>query len=81
LFYEYLWPMSSVTFAYLAGQPDIIYSALDPDDDYMLDDYRDKVLLGWRYTFSEDAQIRVSISHEVAEEGFGGGAVQFQMFF
>ncbi len=81
VFYEYLWPMSGVTFAYLAGQPDIIYTASDPDDDYMLDDYRDKVLLGWRYTFSEDAQIRVSISHEIAEEGFGGGSIQFQMFF
>ena len=81
VFYEYLWPMSGVTFAYLAGQPEIIYTAPDPSDNYDLDDYRDKLMLGWRYTFSEDAQIRLSISHEIAEEGFGGGAIQFQMFF
>ncbi len=81
VFYEYQWPMSGVTLAYMAGQPDIIYTASDPGDDYKRDDYRDKVMLGWRYTFSEDAQIRVSISHEISAEGFGGGAVQFQMFF
>jgi hypothetical protein len=38
-------------------------------------------MVGWRYTFSADAQIRLSISHEVAAQGFGGGAIQFQMFF
>jgi hypothetical protein len=80
-FYEYLWPASSVTFAYAFGQPDIIYTAPDPSDNYELDNYRDKVILGWRYTFSENAQIRLSISHEISAEGFGGGAVQFQMFF
>jgi hypothetical protein len=58
-----------------------IDAAPTPDDSYDLGDYRDKVMVGWRYTFSKDAQIRVSISHEVAEQGFGGGAIQFQMFF
>lgn len=81
IFYEYLWPTSGATLAYAFGQPDIIYTAPDATDNYNLDDYRDKLILGWRYTFSEDAQIRLSISHEVAAEGFGGGAVQFQMFF
>lgn len=81
VFYEYLWPMSGVTFAYAFGQPDIIYNSPDANDNYILDDYRDKLVLGWRYTFSKDAQIRLSISHEVSASGFGGGAVQFQMFF
>ena len=81
VFYEYLWPMSGLTLAYMAGQPDINYAAPAPGDSYDLGDYRDKVMVGWRYTFSADAQIRVSISHEVAAQGFGGGAIQFQMFF
>jgi hypothetical protein len=81
VFYEYLWPMSGLTLAYMAGQPDINYTAPAPRDSYELGDYRDKVMVGWRYTFSADAQIRVSISHEVAAQGFGGGAIQFQMFF
>jgi hypothetical protein len=81
VFYEYLWPMSGVTLGYMAGQPDIMYTATAPGDNYDLGDYRDKIMIGWRHTFSADAQIRASISHEIAEEGFGGGAVQFQMFF
>ena len=81
VFYEYLWPTSGVTFAYAFGQPDIIYTAPDPGDDYTLDEYHDKLILGWRYTFSDDAQIRLSISHEISAHGFGGGALQFQMFF
>jgi hypothetical protein len=80
-FYEYLWPNSSATFAYAFGQPDIAFHAPDPTEDYDLDDYRDKIIAGWQYNFSRDAQIHLSISHEVSAQGFGGGAVRFQMFF
>ncbi len=80
-FYEFLWPNSGATFAYAFGQPDIAYRAPDPAENYKLDDYRDKLILGWRYNFSENAQIDLSVSHEVSVQGFGGGAVRFQMFF
>lgn len=80
-FYEYLWPNSGVMFGYAFGQPDIAFRAPDPTENYNLDDYRDKLIIGWRYNFSEDAQIHVSLSHEVSAKGFGGGAVRFQMFF
>lgn len=80
-FYEYLWPNSGATFAYAFGQPDIVFEAPDPTDSYRRDDYRDKLIVGWRYNFSEDAQIHVSVSHEVSVNGFGGGAVRFQLFF
>ncbi|MGB5626329.1 MAG: hypothetical protein WBM61_11385 [Woeseiaceae bacterium] len=80
-FYEYLWPNSGVTFAYAFGQPDIVFQALDATESYKRDDYRDKLVVGWRYNFSEDAQIHVSVSHEVSVNGFGGGAVRFQLFF
>jgi hypothetical protein len=80
-FYEYLWPNSGATFAYAFGQPDIIFQAPDATDSYKRDDYRDKLVVGWRYDFSEDAQIHVSVSHEVSVNGFGGGAVRFQLFF
>lgn len=80
-FYEYLWPNSGATFAYAFGQPDIVFQAPDAAESYKLDDYRDKLSIGWRYNFSKDAQIHVSISHEVSVNGFGGGAVRFQMFF
>ena len=80
-FYEYLWPESGVTLAYAFGLPDAAYTAPDPAENFELDDYWDKVIVGWRYTFSENAQIRLSISHEISAKGFGGGAVQFQTFF
>jgi len=80
-FYEYLWPNSGATLAYVFGQPDIALRAPDPTANYNLDDYRDKVSVGWRYNFSEDAQMHMSVSHEVSARGFGGGAVRFQMFF
>ena len=80
-FYEYLWPSSGLTVAYAAGQPDFTYAALEPDDSFTGGRYTDKLILGWRYTFSANAEIRVSISQEVSEGGFGGGAIQYQMFF
>jgi hypothetical protein len=81
VFYEYLWPNSGATFAYAFGQPDIAFRAPDRAENYVLDDYRDKLIIGWRYNFSDDAQVHVSVSHEVSAKGFGGGAVRFQMFF
>lgn len=80
-FYEYNWPNSGATFGYALGQPDIAFRALEPADNFNLDDYRDKLIVGWRYNFSDHAQIHVSVSHEVSAHGFGGGSVRFQMFF
>lgn len=81
VFYEYLWPNSGATIAYAFGQPDITFRAPDPTENYQLDDYRDKLIAGWRYNFSENARLDLSVSHEVSVRGFGGGAVRFQMFF
>ncbi|MEE4160920.1 MAG: hypothetical protein V2I25_00340 [Woeseiaceae bacterium] len=81
IFYEYRWVASGVTIAYAAGQPDFAYDALDAEASIDGGDYTDKLILGYRYTFSDNALIRASIAHEVSETGFGGGAVQFQMFF
>jgi hypothetical protein len=80
-FYEYLWPNSSATFGYGFGRPDIAFQAIDATENYKLEDYWDKLMVGWRYAFSDDAQIYVSVAHEVSAKGFGGGAIRFQMFF
>ncbi len=81
VFYERLRPNSAWSVAYAFGMPDIAYEALDPAESFAQDDYTDKLILGWRYSFSPDAQIRFSISQEVSEQGFGGGSLQYQMFF
>jgi hypothetical protein len=80
-FYEYQWTSSGVSIAYAAATPDFAYEALDPEDSFTGGRYTDKLILGWRYTFNQNAEIRVSVAQEVSEQGFGGGAVQYQMFF
>lgn len=80
-FYEYLWPSSGASLAYVAGRPDFTFDANDPDESFAGSNYTDKVIVGWRYTFSENAEIRVSVAQEISNGGFGGGAVQYQMFF
>lgn len=81
VFYERLRQQSSWLLAYAFGQPDIAYESLGGQPGYRQDDYTDKLIAGWEYGFSDDARIRFTISHEVSEKGFGGGAVQYQMFF
>jgi hypothetical protein len=80
-FYEYLRTSSGVSLAYVAGSPDFKFEALDPDESFSDSGYTDKLIVGWRYTFSKDAEIRVSLAHEVSNSGFGGGSIQYQMFF
>ena len=80
-FYEFLWPSSGVTVAYALGTPDYDFEALDPDQSFSDSLYTDKIILGWRYTFSENGEIRVSVAQAISNPGFGGGAVQYQMFF
>jgi hypothetical protein len=81
VFYEYLWPNSGATLAYAFAQPDGSFQISNPNDIIDLQDYSDKIIAGWRFAFSQDAQIRILISHEVSNTGFGGGSIQFQMFF
>lgn len=80
-FYEYLWPRNGLTVAYAFGEPDAQYTTLDETRNFSIDGYRDKVILGWRHIFSADAQILISVSQEVSAGSFGGGNLQFQMFF
>jgi hypothetical protein len=80
VFYERLWPRNGVSLAYAFGLPDANYESLTGGNPYQLDEYGDKLILGWRHRFSREAQLLISISHEVSAQGFGGGNVQFQMF-
>lgn len=81
VFYEYLLRSSGWTFGYAGASPDFTYEATDPAASYAGGNYTDKLIVNWRYDFSDSAAIRFGISHEVSETGFGGGYVQYQMFF
>lgn len=80
-FYERLRTNSGISIGYALGLPDFTYTAIDPDESYAQGEFSDKLILGYRYRFSPQAEIRASISQEVSEQGFGGGAIQFQLFF
>jgi hypothetical protein len=80
-FYEYLRVNSGINVGYAFGAPDFDYAAVEPDASYSDGDFSDKLIVGFRYSFSERAEVRASISHEISQRGFGGGSVQFQMFF
>lgn len=81
VYYEYLLPNSGLTLAYVAGVPEAEFRIDDPDDGINIESYGDKIIGGWRYTFSGDAQLRIFFSHELANGGFAGSSVQYQMFF
>ena len=80
-FYEYLRANSGISVGYALGVPDFEYVAAAPDASYSLGEFSDKLIVGFRYAFSARAHVRASLSQEVSQRGFGGGAVQFQMFF
>lgn len=50
-------------------------------DTSSVDDYTDKVKLGWTCAFTPTAILQLSISHEIDLQQFGGGNVQFQTLF
>ena len=82
VFYEYQLQSNGFTVAYASGLPDIQYDNLvNPDESFTLDEYQDKLIVGWRHDFSKGARVWVSIAHEVSAKGFGGGNVWYQMFF
>jgi hypothetical protein len=81
VFYERLRANSGISLGYSLGLPDFTYTAVDPDASYAQGEFSDKLILGFRYTFSPQAEVRASVSQEVSQQGFGGGAVQFQLFF
>ncbi len=45
------------------------------------DGYLDKLKLGWYYRFPNNAELNISISHQVSIGGFGGANLQYIMLF
>lgn len=87
VFYEYLWPRSGLTIAFAAGFPEIDFRIDDPNEVFDIDSNGEKLIIGWRQEISRNAHVRVLISQEVTPSdgdfagGFGGGSLQYQMFF
>ncbi len=57
------------------------YVSYPDQDNYSRTDNSSKVMLAYHYTFKNNARFIFSISHEIDTEGFGGGNLQYIMFF
>ena len=60
---------------------DYEYQDFGYKSDYSDKRYTDKLKLGWIYSFPNNAQINISLSHQVSIGGFGGANLQYIMFF
>jgi hypothetical protein len=82
IFYERFWSDHILELGYMLAlygwSYDSVNNALDADLDRK---YYDKIYLGYGFSFNENAVIRISVSHQPAISGFGGGNVQYIMFF
>ncbi len=81
VFYERLWTKNSLMAAAVVSAPNASYEGWVEEAQRLPESFADKLILGWRHRFSPEAQLQISVSHKVTGAGFGGGNVQFQMFF
>jgi len=50
-------------------------------NDYAEHERSEKIKLGWTYSFNENTRLQISLSHVFSIWGFGGGNIQYMMFF
>jgi hypothetical protein len=82
IFYEYFWSKHIVELGYKLSVYTWRYdSNIARFDEELKNQYYDKVYLGYYYAFNDRSTLRISISHQPAIKGFGGGSIQYMMFF
>ncbi|UCD94562.1 MAG: hypothetical protein JSU69_00485 [Candidatus Zixiibacteriota bacterium] len=77
----FLSPRFTAEFGYLGTVYDWDYDHPSDREDYRASSYADKLKLGFLYRFNENSRIQFSLSHEPSPSKFGGGNVQYLMFF
>lgn len=82
LFYEYLWIRHILEVGYMFSLHNWEYDNLNDELDYQLSQGKfDKLYIGYTYRFTDSARLHLSVSHQPIIEGFGGGSVQYIMYF
>ena len=81
LFYERIIGNNFIEVGYMFSIFNWDYNSQDNEKDYYRKDNSSKVKLSWTYKFKNNAQLQFSLSHEIDTNGFGGGNLQYQMFF
>ena len=80
-FYEYILKKNTWEVGLMGAMYNWDYDAKNSLENYDQNDFVDKVKLGWTYNFNQKANLQISISHVISINGFGGGNVQYLMFF
>ena len=82
IFFEYLWTKHHLELGYMFTLQGWEYNSFDSANDFRLENgYFDKIYLGYKYHFNQNAILHLSISHQLNVSGFGGGNIQYLMFF
>lgn len=75
-------PVHSIELGYMGTDYDTEWRDPDPPAEQRTEaGYVQKLELGWLIRFSQDARLQFSLSHEPDPQRFGGGNVQFLLFF
>ena len=80
-FYERLFEKQIVELGAVFSLYDFNYDSAIPEESFIMDDAVEKAILGWTYMFSENSHLKVSLSHVFSIQGFGGGNVQYYVYF
>ncbi len=81
LLIQYTYRKHTLEIGYLSTFYEWDYDTNNDINDYQRHSYIDKIKLGWTYHFNNKTQLQLSISHVMKWNGFGGGNVQYVMFF
>jgi len=81
LFYLLHLKRHTIEAGYMFTLVDWSYSKLYRDYDRAESSYLDKLKLAWYYRFPNNAELNISVSHQVSIGGFGGANLQYIMLF
>jgi hypothetical protein len=82
VFFDYLWIKHQIELGYMFTLQSWEYNSINSVYDFNLENgYFDKIYLGYKYHFNPNAILHLSISHQLNVRGFGGGNIQYLMFF
>ena len=81
VYYERIFSNFSIEAGYLFSIFNWKYNRTLSNNDYSRSDFSSKVSISWNYQFNINAVLRLSLSHEIEINGFGGGNLQYMMFF
>ena len=81
LFYQRLFSAHALEAGFLFSIFNWDYVSYAGRDNYDRKDNSTKLMLGYQYQFDNNAIILFSLSHEIDTDGFGGGDLQYMMFF